>query len=91
MLHELLVYASILLDLFAFSLWLSNKKFTLLITSQEMTLSKYGKTCILAILSPLAIPNDALAEVCEPDNSLFNMPLLFGIALIGATVGGMVH
>lgn len=56
-----------------------------------MTLSKYGKTSILAILAPLAIPNDALAEVCEPDNSLFNMPLLFGIALIGATVGGMVH
>ncbi|XP_078171628.1 tetratricopeptide repeat (TPR)-like superfamily protein [Carex rostrata] len=56
----------------------------------EMTLSKYGKTSILAILAPLAIPNDALAEVCEPDNSLFNMPLLFGIALIGATVGGLL-
>lgn len=56
-----------------------------------MTLSKYGKTCMFAILVPLAMPNDALAEICKPDNSLFNMPLLFGIAMIGATVGGMLH
>ena len=32
----------------------------------------------------------ALAETCEADNSLFNMPLLLFVALIGATVGGKV-
>ncbi|XP_077236443.1 protein FLUORESCENT IN BLUE LIGHT, chloroplastic-like isoform X2 [Tasmannia lanceolata] len=36
----------------------------------------------------LGLPFEALAETCEADN--FNMPLLFAIALIGATVGGFV-
>lgn len=35
------------------------------------------------------MPYEALAETCESDSgSLPNMPLLFTIALIGATVGG---
>jgi hypothetical protein len=63
----------------------------LLTTSQEMILSNCGKTCLLASLVPFVMPDDALAEVCEPDNSLWNMPLLFAIAMVGATVGGMVH
>lgn len=35
-------------------------------------------------------PVEALAETCEADNSIFNMPLLLFVALVGATVGGMV-
>ncbi|XP_061342909.1 protein FLUORESCENT IN BLUE LIGHT, chloroplastic [Gastrolobium bilobum] len=35
-------------------------------------------------------PCRALAETCEADNSLFNMPLLLAVALIGATVGGLL-
>ncbi|TXG68255.1 hypothetical protein EZV62_003190 [Acer yangbiense] len=38
----------------------------------------------------LTTPLKALAETCEADNSLFNMPLLLFVALIGATVGGLV-
>lgn len=34
-------------------------------------------------------PFKALAETCEADNSVFNMPILLSVALIGATVGGM--
>ncbi|KAA8541610.1 hypothetical protein F0562_022762 [Nyssa sinensis] len=36
----------------------------------------------------LTAPFEALAETCESDNSVFNMPLLLFVALIGATVGG---
>lgn len=38
----------------------------------------------------LANPLEALAETCEADNSFFNMPLLLLVAVIGATVGGLV-
>lgn len=31
---------------------------------------------------------EALAETCVAENSVFNMPLLLFVALIGATVGG---
>ncbi|KAJ7963315.1 Protein FLUORESCENT IN BLUE LIGHT, chloroplastic [Quillaja saponaria] len=35
-------------------------------------------------------PCIAMAETCEADNSIFNMPLLLSVALIGATVGGLL-
>ncbi|KAK8976833.1 hypothetical protein V6N11_047601 [Hibiscus sabdariffa] len=35
-------------------------------------------------------PFKALAETCEADNSFFDMPLLLLVALIGATVGGLL-
>ncbi|PWA79370.1 tetratricopeptide-like helical domain-containing protein [Artemisia annua] len=40
----------------------------------------------------LATPLDAMAETCETEQSLFsmNMPLLLLVALIGATVGGLL-
>ncbi|KAF3949807.1 hypothetical protein CMV_024363 [Castanea mollissima] len=40
----------------------------------------------------LSTPLKALAETCEADNSVFNMnmPLLLAVALIGATVGGLL-
>ncbi|XP_020232201.1 protein FLUORESCENT IN BLUE LIGHT, chloroplastic [Cajanus cajan] len=37
-----------------------------------------------------SMPNTALAETCEADNSVFNMPVLLAVALIGATVGGLL-
>ncbi|XP_004510530.1 protein FLUORESCENT IN BLUE LIGHT, chloroplastic isoform X1 [Cicer arietinum] len=38
-----------------------------------------------------SMPCKALAETCEADNnSMFNMPILLAVALIGATVGGLV-
>lgn len=38
----------------------------------------------------LSTPLNALAETCEADGSFFNMPLLLIVALIGATVGGLL-
>ncbi|XP_060180688.1 protein FLUORESCENT IN BLUE LIGHT, chloroplastic [Lycium barbarum] len=38
----------------------------------------------------MATPLDALAQTCESNTSVFNMPLLLLVALIGATVGGLV-
>ncbi|KHG18203.1 fluorescent in blue light, chloroplastic -like protein [Gossypium arboreum] len=38
----------------------------------------------------ITAPMKALAETCEADNSFFNMPLLLFVALIGATVGGLL-
>ncbi|KAB1211917.1 Protein FLUORESCENT IN BLUE LIGHT, chloroplastic [Morella rubra] len=40
----------------------------------------------------LATPFKALAEVCEAGDSVFtmNMPLLLAVALVGATVGGLL-
>ncbi|KAK9142144.1 hypothetical protein Syun_011544 [Stephania yunnanensis] len=38
----------------------------------------------------LSMPFEALAETCQSDDSLFNMPILLGVALIGATVGGLL-
>lgn len=38
----------------------------------------------------LTVPSEVLAETCQPDNSIFNMPLLLLVALIGATVGGLL-
>ncbi|XP_027334261.1 protein FLUORESCENT IN BLUE LIGHT, chloroplastic [Abrus precatorius] len=37
-----------------------------------------------------SMPCTALAETCEADNSIFNMPILLAVALIGATVGGLL-
>lgn len=38
----------------------------------------------------MTTPLDALAQTCEADTTVFNMPLLLLVALIGATVGGKV-
>ncbi|XP_043722548.1 protein FLUORESCENT IN BLUE LIGHT, chloroplastic-like [Telopea speciosissima] len=47
-------------------------------------------TFLLANILMLTIPFNALAETCEAENSVFNMPLLLSVALIGATVGGLL-
>lgn len=38
----------------------------------------------------MTTPLDVLAQTCEADTSVFNMPLLLLVALIGATVGGLL-
>ncbi|KAM6585413.1 hypothetical protein CsatB_012415 [Cannabis sativa] len=38
----------------------------------------------------VTVPFKALAETCEADNSMSNMPVLLAVALIGATVGGLL-
>ncbi|CAN7010882.1 hypothetical protein IGI04_011874 [Brassica rapa subsp. trilocularis] len=39
----------------------------------------------------IATPLEALAaEICETESSIFNMPVLLLVALVGATVGGLV-
>ncbi|KAJ0264027.1 Protein FLUORESCENT IN BLUE LIGHT [Hirschfeldia incana] len=39
----------------------------------------------------MGTPLEALAaEICEPESSIFNMPLLLLVALVGATVGGLL-
>ncbi|KAF5190068.1 Fluorescent in blue light protein [Thalictrum thalictroides] len=45
--------------------------------------------CVANVLM-LIMPFEALAETCEASSSPFNMPLLLAVALIGATVGGLV-
>nr|GMD22194.1 protein FLUORESCENT IN BLUE LIGHT, chloroplastic isoform X2 [Ipomoea batatas] len=45
---------------------------------------------IIANALLISTPLDAIAETCEADNSAFNMPLLLFVALIGATVGGLL-
>lgn len=38
----------------------------------------------------MSAPFEALAKTCDSDRSVFNMPLLLIVALIGATVGGLL-
>nr|XP_043635344.1 protein FLUORESCENT IN BLUE LIGHT, chloroplastic isoform X2 [Erigeron canadensis] len=55
---------------------------------------KFGIPVELVVtnLLVMATPFEAMAESCEADQSLFsmNMPLLLIVALIGATVGGLL-
>ncbi|KAM7476109.1 hypothetical protein LguiB_023352 [Lonicera macranthoides] len=58
---------------------------------QEMVLIR--STSIALIVSTaliLSTPLEALAETCEGDTSVFNMPLLLFVALVGAAVGGLL-
>ncbi|KAF8110522.1 hypothetical protein N665_0083s0084 [Sinapis alba] len=53
------------------------------------------KLPVMAVLLTNSIlmgtPLEALAvEVCEPENSMFSMPILSLVALVGATVGGLL-
>lgn len=62
---------------------------------QENTLSSmFGKkrfSTLAALVLSLLCPCDALAETCtDYTGSIFYMPLFFGIALIGAAVGGLI-
>ncbi|CAO2165083.1 unnamed protein product [Urochloa humidicola] len=55
---------------------------------QEVVFSCFGKACLFSSSIIYVLPPACLAEPCEQDYSLPNMPLLFAIAMVGATVGG---
>lgn len=72
----------------------SNKKGVPIDFKEILQVRHSAATVIMANALMMASPLDALAETCEADNSpftmLFNMPILLLVALIGATVGGLV-
>ncbi|XP_023525427.1 protein FLUORESCENT IN BLUE LIGHT, chloroplastic-like isoform X1 [Cucurbita pepo subsp. pepo] len=45
---------------------------------------------LLANVFTFSAPLKAMAETCEAENSAFNMPILLSVALVGATVGGLL-
>ncbi|KAE9595882.1 hypothetical protein Lal_00030631 [Lupinus albus] len=58
---------------------------------KEDTHQRFSSLIFLASnILMFSTPCQALAETCEASNSSFNMPLLLAIALIGATVGGLL-
>ncbi|KAM3356005.1 protein FLUORESCENT IN BLUE LIGHT, chloroplastic [Capsicum galapagoense] len=58
---------------------------------KEILLFKYPAAALIVTNAlMMTTPLDALAQTCEPETSVFNMPLLLLVALIGATVGGLV-
>ncbi|XP_062193436.1 protein FLUORESCENT IN BLUE LIGHT, chloroplastic-like isoform X3 [Phragmites australis] len=62
---------------------------TCLYSLQEVIFSCFGKACLLSSII-YVLPPSCLAESCEQEYSLPNMPLLFAIAMVGATVGGLL-
>lgn len=72
----------------------SNKKGVPIDFKEILQARHSAVTVIMANALMMTSPLDALAETCEADNSpfnmLFNMPILLLVALIGATVGGLV-
>ncbi|GMH14208.1 hypothetical protein Nepgr_016049 [Nepenthes gracilis] len=59
--------------------------------NQETLITRFPAASLLLTNGlMMAMPFGALAETCEADNSLFNMPLLLFVAFIGATVGGLL-
>ncbi|RWR79467.1 protein FLUORESCENT IN BLUE LIGHT, chloroplastic-like protein isoform X1 [Cinnamomum micranthum f. kanehirae] len=62
-----------------------------LLEHQRMELFSFPTTFVVTNALMFILPNESLAETCKSDTfSIFNMPLLFAIALIGATVGGLL-
>ncbi|XP_055832781.1 protein FLUORESCENT IN BLUE LIGHT, chloroplastic-like isoform X1 [Solanum dulcamara] len=72
----------------------SNKKGIAIDFKEILQLRHSAATVIVTNALMMTSPLDALAETCEADtspfNMLFNMPILLLVALIGATVGGLV-
>ncbi|KAH9625264.1 hypothetical protein KSS87_022174 [Heliosperma pusillum] len=62
--------------------------------TQEAQITKFPAMALVltnAVLMGLAMPLEALAETCEADSSsVYNMPLLLFVSLVGATVGGLL-
>ncbi|KAJ1283347.1 hypothetical protein BS78_03G121600 [Paspalum vaginatum] len=56
----------------------------------ETVFSSFSKACLLSSCIIYVLPPTCIAEPCEQEYSLPNMPLLFAIAMVGATVGGLL-
>ncbi|KAL2933161.1 Protein FLUORESCENT IN BLUE LIGHT chloroplastic [Bienertia sinuspersici] len=60
-------------------------------SNQEPCIVKFPVIAVLLTNAMfMAVPLEALAETSQADNPIFNMPLLLFVALIGATVGGLL-
>ncbi|KAI6691614.1 hypothetical protein NL676_028442 [Syzygium grande] len=59
-------------------------------SSGKITLQVPAAALLITNGLVLTAPFQALAETCEAENSLLNMPLLLFVALVGATVGGLL-
>ncbi|KAM3256073.1 hypothetical protein ACQJBY_048926 [Aegilops geniculata] len=57
---------------------------------QKAVSSCFEKALVTSSAVMLVMPPSCLAEECDPGYSLPNMPLLFAIAMVGATVGGLL-
>lgn len=57
---------------------------------QEVVFSSFSKACLLSSCIIYGLPPSCIAEPCEQEYFLPNMPLLFAIAMVGATVGGLL-
>ncbi|GAB2268967.1 hypothetical protein Dimus_003902 [Dionaea muscipula] len=58
--------------------------------NQGFLFNKFSAVALLINALLMAVPLEAIAETCEAETSLFNMPLLLLVALVGATVGGLL-
>nr|ACF81474.1 unknown [Zea mays] len=56
----------------------------------EVVFSSFSKACLLSSCIIYGLPPSCIAEPCEQEYFLPNMPLLFAIAMVGATVGGLL-
>ncbi|KAI3474721.1 hypothetical protein Pfo_029906 [Paulownia fortunei] len=79
------VFQQALLTTFDFKVLLSAKK-------ERLLFGLPARVIIVTNAIMFSKPLQALAETCQADNSVFNMnmPLLLFVALIGATVGGLL-
>ncbi|WOL13942.1 protein FLUORESCENT IN BLUE LIGHT, chloroplastic isoform X1 [Canna indica] len=57
---------------------------------QDGMMFRLPKALLLTSIWMLTLPIEVLAETCETDKAFLKMPLLFAIAVIGATVGGLL-
>ncbi|XP_010552254.1 PREDICTED: protein FLUORESCENT IN BLUE LIGHT, chloroplastic isoform X2 [Tarenaya hassleriana] len=59
--------------------------------SDKFSAFKVSRVALITNALMMGTPLEALAETCEPQQtSFFNMPLLLLVALVGATVGGLL-
>lgn len=66
-------------------------QFQLLYTWQDILQFRHPAAALIVTNAlMMTTPLDALAQTCEADTSVSNMPLLLLVALVGATVGGKV-
>ncbi|CAN1287392.1 Protein FLUORESCENT IN BLUE LIGHT, chloroplastic [Linum perenne] len=62
----------------------------LLSAHQERTFLRSSAIALVTNAFMTAAPPEAMAQTCEADNSFLNMPVLLLVALVGATVGGLL-
>ncbi|XP_057549329.1 protein FLUORESCENT IN BLUE LIGHT, chloroplastic [Amaranthus tricolor] len=70
---------------------LSEDDYQSLLVNQEKCIVRFPAVAVLLTNAMfMAMPLEVLSETCEAEKPFFNMPLLLLVALVGATVGGLV-